>query len=245
MLIRLIQADMSIQEKILFALIMIFALTLSFSFHEFMHAAVADWLGDSTPRNMGRLTLNPMAHLDPVGTLLLLIAGFGWGKPVMYNPNRLNRFKSPRIMNIMVHLAGVTGNFIIALLSAVIATLISCIAQGRVAPGGAASIAISTVITALSYTETFSLMLLAFNLLPIPPLDGFHVLEELLPYKVRSKEGYRKFEMFSPYAIWVFFILSHVSRIDVIGMLITYIELPFMYAIGGLCNLISLAFGMG
>ena len=244
MLIRLIQADMSIQEKILLALIMIFALTLSFSVHEFMHAATADWLGDSTPRNMGRLTLNPVAHLDPVGTLLLLIAGFGWGKPVMYNPNRLNRFKSPRVMNIMVHLAGVTGNFIIALLSAVIATLISCIASGRIQSGSAASIAVSTVIMALSYTETFSLMLLAFNLLPIPPLDGFHVLEELLPYKIRSKEGYRKFEAFSPYAIWVLFILSRFTNIDIIGMLIMYIELPFMYAIGAICNLISMAFGL-
>ncbi len=245
MLIRLLQADMSIQEKILLALIMIFALTLSFSIHEFMHAATADWLGDSTPRNMGRLTLNPVAHLDPVGTLLLLVAGFGWGKPVMYNPNRLNRFRSPRIMNIMVHLAGVTGNFILALLSAVIATLISCIASGRIAPGGAASIAVSTVITALSYTESFSLMLLAFNLLPVPPLDGFHVLEELLPYRIRSKEGYRKFEMFSPYAIWILFIISRISDIDIIGMLIMYIQYPFMIAITSICNLIYMAFGLG
>lgn len=245
MLIRLIQSDMSIQEKILLALIMIFALTLSFSIHEFMHAFVADRLGDPTPRNMGRLTLNPVAHMDPVGTVLLLIAGFGWGKPVMYNPNRLNKFRSPRLMNIMVHLAGVTGNFILALLSAVVATVIVCLSHGRIAQGSMAAVAVSTVVQALSYTETFSLMLLAFNLLPVPPLDGFHVLEELLPYRIRSKEGYRKFEMFSPYAIWILFILSRFGNIDIIGMLIMYIQLPFMYAINAICNLISMAFGLG
>ena len=124
MLIRLIQMNISIPEKILYGLIMIFALMLSFSIHEFMHAFAADRLGDPTPRNMGRLTLNPLAHMDPTGTILLLLAGFGWGKPVMYNPNRLNKLKSPRLMNIMVHLAGVTGNFILALLSGIIATLI-------------------------------------------------------------------------------------------------------------------------
>ncbi|MCR4776831.1 MAG: site-2 protease family protein [Saccharofermentans sp.] len=245
MLIRLIQSDMSIQEKILLALIMIFALTLSFSIHEFMHAFVADRLGDPTPRNMGRLTLNPVAHMDPVGTVLLLIAGFGWGKPVMYNPNRLNKFRSPRLMNIMVHLAGVTGNFILALLSAVVATVIVCLSHGRIAQGSMAAVAVSTVVQALSYTETFSLMLLAFNLLPVPPLDGFHVLEELLPYRIRSKEGYRKFEMFSPYAIWILFILSRFGNIDIIGMLIMYIQLPFMYAINAICNLISMGFGLG
>jgi len=245
MLIRLIQSDMSIQEKILLALIMIFALTLSFSIHEFMHAFVADRLGDPTPRNMGRLTLNPVAHMDPVGTVLLLIAGFGWGKPVMYNPNRLNKFRSPRLMNIMVHLAGVTGNFILALLSAVVATVIVCLSHGRIAQGSMAAVAVSTVVQALSYTETFSLMLLAFNLLPVPPLDGFHVLEELLPYRIRSKEGYRKFEMFSPYAIWILFILSRFGNIDIIGMLIMYIQLPFMYVINAICNLISMGFGLG
>ena len=244
MLIRLIQLNISVPEKILYGLIMIFALMLSFSIHEFMHAFAADRLGDPTPRNMGRLTLNPMAHMDPTGTVLLLIAGFGWGKPVLYNPNRLNRFKSSRLMNIMVHLAGVTGNFILALLSGIIATLIACIASGRVTPGSNASVAVSTVILAFTYTEQFSLVLLAFNLLPIPPLDGFHVLEELLPYRIRSKEGYRKFEMFSPYAIWVLFIASYASPVDIFGWLISVIETPFMLFINLICNLISIPFGL-
>ena len=225
MLTTLFQSGLGPKEIIYYGLIIFFALMLSFSIHEFMHAFVADWLGDSTPRNMGRLTMNPLAHLDPIGTVLLLVAGFGWGKPVMYNPNRLNRFKSSRVMNIMVHLAGVTGNFVLALLSGVIATLITCLGRNVIAGSGAASIALSTIVLAFSYTQTFSLMLLAFNLLPIPPLDGFHVLEELLPYRIRSKEGYRKFEMFSPYAIWVVFILSRMTGLNILSQVISWIEL--------------------
>ncbi len=243
MLTTLFQSGLGPKEIIYYGLIIFFALMLSFSIHEFMHAFVADWLGDSTPRNMGRLTMNPLAHLDPIGTVLLLVAGFGWGKPVMYNPNRLNRFKSSRVMNIMVHLAGVTGNFVLALLSGVIATLITCLGRNVLAGSGAASIALSTIVLAFSYTQTFSLMLLAFNLLPIPPLDGFHVLEELLPYRIRSKEGYRKFEMFSPYAIWVVFILSRVTGLNILSQVISWIELPFALVINGACYLVSLPFG--
>lgn len=243
MLTTLFQSGLGPKEIIYYGLIIFFALMLSFSIHEFMHAFVADWLGDSTPRNMGRLTMNPLAHLDPIGTVLLLVAGFGWGKPVMYNPNRLNRFKSPRVMNIMVHLAGVTGNFVLALLSGVIATLITCLGRNVLAGSGAASIALSTIVLAFSYTQTFSLMLLAFNLLPIPPLDGFHVLEELLPYRIRSKEGYRKFEIFSPYAIWVVFILSRVTGLNILSQVISWIELPFALVINGACYLVSLPFG--
>lgn len=243
MLTTLFQSGLGPKEIIYYGLIVFFALMLSFSIHEFMHAFVADWLGDSTPRNMGRLTMNPLAHLDPIGTVLLLVAGFGWGKPVMYNPNRLNRFKSSRMMNIMVHLAGVTGNFVLALLSGVIATLITCLGRNVIAGSGAASIALSTIVLAFSYTQTFSLMLLAFNLLPIPPLDGFHVLEELLPYRIRSKEGYRKFEMFSPYAIWVVFILSRVTGLNILSQVISWIELPFALVINGACYLVSLPFG--
>ncbi len=243
MLTTLFQSGLGPKEIIYYGLIIFFALMLSFSIHEFMHAFVADWLGDSTPRNMGRLTMNPLAHLDPIGTVLLLVAGFGWGKPVMYNPNRLNRFKSSRVMNIMVHLAGVTGNFVLALLSGVIATLITCLGRNVIAGSGAASIALSTIVLAFSYTQTFSLMLLAFNLLPIPPLDGFHVLEELLPYRIRSKEGYRKFEMFSPYAIWVVFILSRMTGLNILSQVISWIELPFALVINGACYLVSLPFG--
>ena len=242
MLIDLFQSGYEPKQIAYFLIIYIFALTLSFSIHEFMHAFTADWLGDSTPRNMGRLTLNPGAHLDPTGTLLLLIAGFGWGKPVMYNPNKLHRFRSRRLMNIMVHLAGVTGNFFLALISSIIATLITCIASGRIASGSNAAIAVAAVITAFVYTAKFYLILLAFNLLPIPPLDGFHVLEELLPYKLKMTEGYHKFEMFAPYGIWVLFILSYTTGLNLLSTVISWIELPFSLVINGACTLIAQLF---
>ena len=89
-------SDMSVQQIVFSALLMFFALCISFSIHEFMHAKVSDWLGDDVARLQGRVTLNPLAHLDPMGTILILLVGFGWGKPVMYNPNNLSRFKSKR-----------------------------------------------------------------------------------------------------------------------------------------------------
>ena len=232
MLLVLLQQGLSVQEIIYLGIILIFAMTLSFSFHEFMHAAVAVWLGDETPRNMGRLTLNPLAHIDPVGAILLLLAGFGWGKPVMYNPNRLNRFKSDRAMNIMVHLAGVTGNLIIALLASIV-----CGCMGAILVVND-HIAFQTILLVMLYTISFSLMLLAFNLLPIPPLDGFHVLEELLPYKVRSSQGYLQFQRYSPLALWVLFLAGTFMRIPLLSWIIEIIEYPFSL----LCGLIQSLF---
>ena len=242
MLINLLRSGLGPKEIVFYGIVMLFALTLSFSFHEFMHAFVADRLGDPTPRNMGRLTLNPLAHLDVVGTILLLTAGFGWGKPVMYNPSRLNKFRSSRLMNIMVHLAGVTGNFILALLSGIISTVITCLMAGRVDPESNAYIAISAIALAFSYTMDFSLMLLAFNLLPIPPLDGFHVLEELLPYRLKMTEGYRKFEMFAPYGILVLFVLSYATGISILSEAIKWIRMPFAIGINMVCGLIAQLF---
>ena len=227
MIIDLFRQGLSIQEIIYYLIIFLFALTLSFSVHEFMHAAVAVWLGDPTPRNMGRLTLNPIAHVDPVGTILLLIAGFGWGKPVMYNPSNLNRFKNRRWMNIMVHLAGVTGNFLLGIVTMIFGSLFYHIYMAN--DGIIAFKALSDVFL---YTYAFSMMLLAFNLLPIPPLDGFHVLQELLPYKVRSSQGYRNFERMSPMIIWVVFLIGMVSRISILGTVVEIIQWPFEKIIG-------------
>lgn len=234
MIIDLFRQGLSAQEIAYYLIIILFALTLSFAFHEFMHAAVAVWLGDETPRNMGRLTLNPIAHLDPMGTILLLVAGFGWGKPVMYNPNRLNRFKSHRVMNIMVHLAGVTGNFVLGYFAYVLFLMFSSLAIKF--PG--ASLALGAVSDAFSYTFAFSMMLLAFNLLPIPPLDGFHVLQELLPYKVRSSEGYRKFERISPMILMIVFLASNFSGFSILSSVIDIIQKPFI----ALINVMAMPF---
>ena len=240
MIIDLFRQGLSPQEIAYSLIVILLALMISFSFHEFMHAAVAVWLGDETPRNMGRLTVNPLAHLDPMGTVLLLVAGFGWGKPVMYNPSRLKRFKSHRWMNIMVHLAGVTGNLFIGYIANVLAIVF-----------GALYIKfpqMATVFKALfdasDYTYIFSMSLLAFNLLPIPPLDGFHVLEELLPYKFRSSDGYRKFQSYAPMILMVLFLASSFGSLPVLSYLLNIIKTPFEYLISILSMPFYLLFQM-
>src|SRR3990170_8923316 len=92
-------------------------LILAFTVHEFAHAFVADYFGDDTPRSMGRLTLNPLVHLDPIGSLLLLVVGFGWAKPVQINPFVLERRSSAAMM--LVSLAGPLSNFLMAVLAAI------------------------------------------------------------------------------------------------------------------------------
>ena len=243
MLIELIRnaGHYTAREVVLMIIVMLFALTISFSFHEFMHAKVADWLGDDTPRLMGRITMNPRAHLDPMGTVLLLLVGFGWGKPVVYNPGKLNRFKSKRLMNIMVSLAGVTGNFIIALVSmCLIAVILLITKHSAVMPYSDAIVILSkglentgdipfyaaVIIYLLFYTYMFSISLLAFNLLPIPPLDGFHVVERLLPVKVTYSNGFRKFAQYGPMVLMVLVFLGNFGGIDVLGYIMDIISLP-------------------
>ena len=230
MIINLFFSGYDIQTIIYMLIIYVIALTLSFSIHEFMHATVAVWLGDPTPRNMGRGTLNPIAHMDPIGTILLLTAGFGWGKPVMYNPSNLHRFKNHRWMNIMVHLAGVTGNFLLGTVSMILGSLFyHLVLRFSDASFGIALKALSDVFL---YTYAFSMMLLAFNLLPIPPLDGFHVLQELLPYKVRYSQGYRQFERWSPMILMAIFFIGYVSRISILSKVVSIIQWPFEKIIG-------------
>lgn len=229
MLINLFRSGLEPKEIIYLLIIYIFALTLSFAIHEFMHAAVAVWLGDSTPRNMGRLTLNPLAHLDVFGTILLLTVGFGWGKPVMYNPSNLNRFKNRRLMNIMVHLAGVTGNFMVAIVSSILASLFYHLYLGSFT--GAIYI-LKALCDLFTYTYAFSMMLLAFNLLPIPPLDGFHVLEECLPYRLRYSNGYLQFQRYSPMILMAIFLVGSISNVSLLSLIINIIEWPFDKIIG-------------
>lgn len=142
---------------------------IGFAFHEYAHAQVATWFGDDTPRLQGRLTLNPLAHLDPLGTLLLLLGGFGWAKPVMVNTARLR----PRVLgDIAVSLAGVTMNFLLAVLFLLLYTLADRGLLGWYHPVLSGTFWIAM---------TLNIFLVGFNLLPIPPLDGFRVASYLLP----------------------------------------------------------------
>ncbi|MBO4635514.1 MAG: site-2 protease family protein [Clostridiales bacterium] len=218
------------QEIIFYVFIMLFALLISFSFHEFMHAYVATILGDPTPGDMGRVTLNPLAHIDPSGAVLILLAGFGWGKPVVYNPRKLTRLQSKTAMEIMVALAGVTGNFIIA--------LICTIGAAVVAGTGAADGSLKGLYLIFMYTSYFSLMLLGFNLIPLPPLDGYQVLHHIVPVKVRYTRPYQTFENIAPKLLLVLFGIGFVTRISVLSILVNLIKWPFEKLLELIFNLI-------
>lgn len=237
MLSEILSGKYSPSELVLYIIIMFIALSLSFAIHEFMHAAVATWLGDDVAKLQGRVTLNPLAHIDPMGTLSLLIVGFGWGKPVPYNPNNLTRFKSKRLMCNMVHLAGVTGNFMLALVCAILSGFIARffltssvdlydIMSGQMDLSGVNPV-VFALYSVLSYTEMFCLGLIGFNLIPLPPLDGFHVLEEFLPYKVKYSDKYRKFMFYAPRVVMVLIFISAVtSSFDILGGLVSILSFP-------------------
>lgn len=238
MLIQLIRGGYSGKEIVFYLLIMLLALTLTFSVHEFMHAFVAYKLGDPTAKNLGRVTLNPMAHVDPIGAILLLIAGIGWGRPVPYNPNRLNRFKNRTLMAIMVHLAGVTGNFILALISRIITTIMYAILGTAISTNPL----LMAIFYIFSFVDGFSMSLLAFNLIPIPPLDGFHVLEELLPYKFKSSNGYRTVMHYGPQILMILIILGNFAHVPVLTIIMDVIKFPFNLLINIFCTVIGLFF---
>ena len=141
------------------------AVLCALALHEAAHAYAADYLGDPTPRRLGRVTLNPLAHLDVIGTLLLVLVHIGWGKPVPVDPRNFNR---PRRDMVLVALAGPLANIVTAVILAFV------LRTGGFAAMPAASIAINALVIV-------SLLLALFNLLPLPPLDGSKILYGLLP----------------------------------------------------------------
>lgn len=151
-------------------------LVVAFTIHELSHALVATYFGDETPRRTGRLTLNPLAHLDPIGSLLMIVQGFGWAKPVQVNPYALNR-SSPAAM-MWVSLAGPASNLALALLAAVPFWLgLTSLNQAFTTSAGW----LPSPSWFLAEWVFTNLLLMLFNMLPIAPLDGEKVAIYLLP----------------------------------------------------------------
>jgi Zn-dependent protease len=140
---------------------------LGLTVHEFSHAIVAKWCGDSTSDDQGRITLNPLKHIDPLGFILLLVAGFGWAKPVQFNEQNL---KNPRTDILKIAVAGPLSNAVLAMLLSVIMVL--CSKMVSVYQGDAVNLCFEI----LFYAIFINWALFVFNLIPIPPLDGSHIL---------------------------------------------------------------------
>jgi Zn-dependent protease len=167
----------------------IFVLLTAFAVHEFAHAWSADRFGDPTPRNNGRLTLNPMAHLDPMGSLMLIAVGFGWAKPVPVNPYALARRSSAAMM--WVSLAGPASNFLMAIIAAIPFQLGLVSAFNAYSNTGVILPSLDKLLWEFVY---INLLLMLFNLIPLAPLDGEKILYYLLPVS-----GQRVMDNIRPY----------------------------------------------
>jgi len=184
--------DFNIKLMLIQAPVILFALTV----HEFCHAWVADLLGDDTAKRQGRLTLNPLAHLDVLGTILMFMVGFGWAKPVPVNP--LN-FKNPRKGMWLVAIAGPASNLLMAIVSGLVLRSGVLSIVGLDTASSLTGMA-STLIIIIILTLQFGIALAVFNMIPLPPLDGSRVLYGLLP----EKQAYA-YSRFEPYGILILF----------------------------------------
>lgn len=184
------------------------ALILGVAFHEFNHAWAADNLGDRTPRMMGRLTLNPIAHLDPFGSLMMLLVGFGWGKPVVYNPNNL---RDPVGGGALISVAGPLSNLVIAAVAAVplrlglVPTEITTLPLrlNSWGPENYAGLFLSNMVI-------LNALLAVFNLIPVPPLDGFKVALGILPRDLARE--YARIEPYGPGILMILILMPFLTN---------------------------------
>ncbi len=191
----------------------IIVLLTAFSFHEFAHAWMADNFGDDTPRHHGRLTLNPMAHLDPLGSLMLVVAGFGWAKPVPVNPYALRRHSPAAMM--WVALAGPMSNLLLAILAAIPFRLgLIAIEQAYYGTGGL----LPTLPQFLLEFIIINLVLMLFNLIPLAPLDGEKIADYFFP--PAWSDFLARIRPYGPMILMVLFIGGPYLGIDILGWII-------------------------
>ncbi len=183
---------------------------LALTFHEYAHAYMAYRYGDDTARQSGRLTLNPLRHLDPLGTIMIFIVHFGWAKPVPVNPSRL---KNPKKDMLWISAAGPLANMILALASGLLIRVLLTIG---VTPDRHTAIGLLFLMVIMSLQ--INLALAIFNILPIAPLDGSKILFALLP--VRYEKLIYFLERYGPFILIGLIIFSQATGVSVLGGLI-------------------------
>ncbi|MFH1509341.1 MAG: site-2 protease family protein [bacterium] len=189
------------------------ALVIAISFHEFSHAAVATILGDSTAKRNGRLTLNPFAHLDLWGTILLLVAGFGWGKPVPFNPFNL---KNQKWGPALISLAGPISNLFLVI---VFILIIRILGASEVAMGALGED--NMLFIFLQVLVILNTILMVFNLIPIPPLDGSKVMFAFFPAKWYKNVIW--LEKNGPLILIGFIIIDSVMNLGILSTLFQFV----------------------
>ncbi len=192
---------MTIEQGIISIFVILFAITV----HEASHGWAALKMGDPTAYHLGRITLNPIPHIDPIGTVLLpamlIIMGappFGWAKPVPVNPLNL---RDPRRDNLIISIAGPASNFAVAFIAFIILKIVLNLSPSLFYGGGFATV-LSPIIQILFMTILLNVILAVFNLIPIPPLDGSGVVMGLI-----SEEAAQKYEQIRPYGFFILIIL--------------------------------------
>ena len=193
------------------------ALLFAISIHEYAHAQCADSMGDPTARYMGRLTFNPMAHLDPIGAILLVVAGFGWAKGV---PINVNNFRNRREGILKVSFAGPAANLFLCFLAALMMALLG--RMGMLSDG---------LYKFLFWMQLYNVWFAFFNLIPVPPLDGSRILSELLP----AKPSWQVNEIVDRYG---FYILIALVFTGITSMIINPLANGYLRLIQGLLSIV-------
>ncbi len=202
-----------IEVLVLLIPVLVFALV----FHEFAHAWVAHKLGDDTAAQQGRLTLNPLAHLDPMGSIMILFVGFGWAKPVPVNPHN---FQNPRKDMMLVASAGPASNLLLAFIGGTIF---------RVAIAG--GLQHGTLGTMLYIFIQINIMLAMFNMIPLPPLDGSQIFNGFMIRK--NPELVYKLQMYGPQILFGLILIGYFTKISPIWMVMSPFINFFMLLFAG------------
>lgn len=203
MLLSLLRGGFDPLEMIISLFVLAFVVFCTMPVHEFAHAFVATKLGDKTPKHTGRLTLNPMAHISPLGAIMILVCGFGYAKPVSVNARN---FKNPKVGMALTALAGPISNLLMAFVFIFLSNVVLVLASNTTI-----NITIlSAIYTFLYLAARINVNLAVFNLLPIPPLDGSRIFQILIPNKY-----YYKMLEYERYIVIIVFILLYLDILTI------------------------------